>query len=176
MVVGIDTSAEMIAMAYFLDHHLAVFRPVLSLLSYKVSTGYTTLKEQGQKIKKAAGSFLNVKFIKANAEDTRLPDRSFDLVTVMYAFHEAPKPGRERILAEARRLLQPGGVLAVIDISTDYEPSESMLKGEPYVLEYQKNIHNQLRSIKGFLRPQYKAVVPGHVGMWLMKRSPNAAA
>lgn len=49
-----------------------------------------------------------------------------------YAFHEAPLNGRQRILEEARRLLSPGGVLAVIDIATDYEPSESMLAGEPY--------------------------------------------
>lgn len=40
--------------------------------------------------------------------------------------------GRQRILQEARRLLSPGGVLAVIDIATDYEPSPSMLAGEPY--------------------------------------------
>lgn len=88
-----------------------------------------------------------------------------------YAFHEAPKSGRERILQEARRVLSPGGVLAVIDISTDYEPSPSMLAGEPYVLEYQKNIHDQLRYQQGFMRSQYKTLVPGHVGMWILRRA-----
>ena len=88
-----------------------------------------------------------------------------------YAFHEAPQKGRQRILEEARRLLSPGGVLAVIDISSEYTPSKGMLAGEPYVVEYQKNIHRQLGSQRGFTRAQYKNLVPGHVGMWVLKRS-----
>jgi ubiquinone/menaquinone biosynthesis C-methylase UbiE len=56
-----------------------------------------------------------------------------------YAFHEAPKQGRQRILKEVRRLLRPGGVLAVIDISTEYTPSRSMLAGEPYGTSTFKN-------------------------------------
>ena len=91
--------------------------------------------------------------------------------------------GRQRILQEVRRLLSPGGVLAIIDIATDYQPSASMLAGEPYgepsdvcsallcnrlqsgyrvappttliVLEYKKNIHRQLNNQKGFLRTTY---------------------
>jgi ubiquinone/menaquinone biosynthesis C-methylase UbiE len=173
-VMGIDTSSEMVEMAKFLTRHLSFVKPLFGQLSVDVSVGYTVLKEQGKKIKKAANEAAE--FVKANAEDTKFPDQSFDLVTVMYAFHEAPKLGREKILKEARRLLQPGGTLAVIDISTDYKPSSTMLKGEPYVLEYQKNIHHQLESLKGFLRPEYKTLVPGHVGMWILRRSPNAVA
>jgi ubiquinone/menaquinone biosynthesis C-methylase UbiE len=95
-------------------------------------------------------------------------------VTIMYALHEVPMQGREKILSESRRLLHAGGTLAIIDISTDKEPSDEMLLGEPYVLEYQSNIHRQLASLKGFFRPEYKVLVPGHVGMWLLKRSPIA--
>jgi ubiquinone/menaquinone biosynthesis C-methylase UbiE len=107
----------------------------------------------------------------ANAEQTELPGQSFDLVTIMYAFHEAPKEGRDRILQEAYRVLQPGGTLAVVDISTDYTPSDTMLAGEPYVLEYQKNIHRQLKSMRGFSKVKYQDIVPNHVGMWILKRS-----
>ena len=89
----------------------------------------------------------------------------------MYAFHEVPKEGRDKILEEARRILKPGGTLAVVDISSDYTPSVSMLAGEPYVIEYQKNIHNQIQRFKGFLRPRYETLVPGHVGMWLLERA-----
>lgn len=39
------------------------------------------------------------------------------------------------------------------------------------VIEYQKNIHDQLGHQKGFLRTQYKTLVPGHVGMWVLRRS-----
>jgi ubiquinone/menaquinone biosynthesis C-methylase UbiE len=169
-VVGVDTSAEMIGMARFLTHHLSFFKPVLSKLNAKRLVGYTVLKEKGNTIKRATRSA--VEYARGNAEDTKLPDKSFDLVTIMYAFHEAPMGGREKILSEARRLLQAGGTLAVIDISTDFKPSYSMLMGEPYVLEYQRNIQSQLKNLKGFFRPEYKVLVPGHVGMWLMKRAP----
>jgi SAM-dependent methyltransferase len=110
-------SAEMIEMAAFLSNHLSIVRP-----SFKRSTD----QRKGMVCPTAAS------FSKANAENTELPSRSFDLVTIMYAFHEAPKQGREKILKEAHRLLQPGGTLAVIDICSEYQPSESMLAGEPY--------------------------------------------
>lgn len=79
------------------------------------------------------------------------------------------------MLEEARRLLSPGGVLAVIDISTEYTPSKSMLAGEPYVVEYQKNIQKQLGHQRGFARAQHKTLVPGHVDMWVLKRTPAYA-
>jgi len=150
-VVGIDTSSEMISMASFLSSHLSIVKPLVQRSMNVVRVSSTT-------------------FSRANAENTQLPSRSFDLVTVMYAFHEAPSHGRQNILKEAHRLLQPGGTLAVIDICTDYTPSKSMLAGEPYVLEYQKNIHRQLRTFRGFAEVTYKTVVPNHVGMWVMKR------
>jgi trans-aconitate methyltransferase len=155
-VVGIDTSPQMIAMAKFLDWHIHSFMPVLAVLSEKVSNAVT-----------AAGNV----FDHGNAEGTGQPDKHFDLVTIMYAFHEVPKQGRDRILAEAHRLLKPGGTLAVVDIACDYIPSMSMLSGEPYVIEYQKEIHNQIQRFRGFIRPRYEPVVPGHVGMWLLQRA-----
>jgi hypothetical protein len=39
----------------------------------------------------------------------------------------------------------------VIDISCDYDPSPAMLSGEPYVLEYKKNIHQQMEDLPGFV-------------------------
>ena len=38
------------------------------------------------------------------------------------------------------------------------------------VLEYQKNIQNQLRSQVGFQRSTYQTIVPGHVGMWTLRK------
>ena len=87
-----------------------------------------------------------------------------------YCFHEAPYWGRSRILQEAQRLLAPGATLAILDISPEYEPSVTMLAGEPYVLEYQKNIHLQLLQARGFRNCRYEQVVQGHVGLWLLDR------
>jgi ubiquinone/menaquinone biosynthesis C-methylase UbiE len=170
-LVGVDTSAEMIAMARFLTNHLSFFKPVVTKCDAAVSAGYPTPRGKGTTINQATRSAVD--FARVNAEDTKLPGKSFDLVTIMYAFHEAPMQGREKMLIEARRLLNAGGTLAVIDISTDYKPSSSMLLGEPYVLEYQSNIRSQLTNLKGFFRPEYKVLVPGHVSMWLLKRGPT---
>jgi ubiquinone/menaquinone biosynthesis C-methylase UbiE len=124
MVVGVDTSPEMITMANFLTNHLGFFKPIAKFFA---------------NLKQVRASPVNTKkgvcrpvFAKTNAEQTEFPGQSFDLVTIMYAFHEAPKEGRDRILQEAYRVLQPGGTLAVVDICTDYTPSDSMLAGEPY--------------------------------------------
>jgi 2-polyprenyl-3-methyl-5-hydroxy-6-metoxy-1,4-benzoquinol methylase len=163
----------MLAMARFLTNHLSFFKPVIAKCYAAVSAGYPSPKGIGATINQATRSA--VEYARVNAEDTKLPCKSFDLVTIMYAFHEAPMEGREKMLREARRLLNAGGTLAVIDISTDYKPSPSMLLGEPYVLEYQSNIQSQLTNLKGFFRPECKILVPGHVNMWLLKRGPTTA-
>jgi len=154
-VIGMDTSREMISVAKFVSNHLGFLRPIVKAFSRRASSA-------------CAGAATT--FQRGNAECTGLTGESFDLVTIMYAFHEAPRAGRERILQEAYRLLQPGGMVAVLDITTDYTPSSSMLAGEPYVLEYQKNIHSQIRSMRGFDRVSYTTVVPNHVGMWILRR------
>jgi ubiquinone/menaquinone biosynthesis C-methylase UbiE len=123
MVVGVDTSPEMIKMANFLTTHLGFFKPVLAYLTGVIQKGSPGNQRQG---------VCRPVFAKGNAEQTEFPCQSFDLVTIMYAFHEAPKEGRARILQEAYRVLKPGGTVAVVDICTDYKPSDSMLAGEPY--------------------------------------------
>eukprot|EP00526_Cylindrotheca_closterium_P023296 CAMPEP_0113659598 /NCGR_PEP_ID=MMETSP0017_2-20120614/32447_1 /TAXON_ID=2856 /ORGANISM="Cylindrotheca closterium" /LENGTH=161 /DNA_ID=CAMNT_0000574167 /DNA_START=30 /DNA_END=515 /DNA_ORIENTATION=+ /assembly_acc=CAM_ASM_000147 len=115
-------------------------------------------------------SSCGIEYNEANAEDTGLESETFDLATIMYCFHEVPYWGRSRILKEAHRLLEPGATLAILDISPSYEPSFSMLAGEPYVLEYKENIQLQLRQAKGFQNCRYREVVDGHVGLWLLDR------
>lgn len=165
MVVGVDTSPEMITMANFLTNHLGFFKPIAKFFAELKQVRFS------KKSLATERTFCRPLFSTGNAEQTELPGQSFDLVTIMYAFHEAPKEGRDRILQEAYRVLQPGGTLAVVDISTDYTPSDTMLAGEPYVLEYQKNIHQQLKSMRGFSKVKYHDIVPNHVGMWILKRS-----
>ena len=108
-------------MAKFVTNHLAFLHPILQLFQQK-SLAFACACVNGAK----------ATFRRGNAESTGLDGKSFDLVTIMYAFHEAPREGRERILQEAYRLLQPGGMVAVLDIATDYTPSRNMLAGEPY--------------------------------------------
>ena len=73
-------------------------------------------------------------FARGNAESTPFPCQSFDLVTIVHAFHEASrgfKAGHDRIHCGAHRLLGPGGALAVTDICSEHKPLKTMLAGEP---------------------------------------------
>lgn len=173
-ILGIDTSPEMISMAEFLTHHLGTVKPFFHRIVDLYKDSYKSLKDKvvGRRI---SPSYHATIFNRRNAEDTQLPAMSFDLVTIMYGFHEAPRHGRERILQEARRLLVPGGTLAVIDISSDYQPSPHMLAGEPFVEEYQRNIHRQIQLLKGFSCTKYQTIIPNHLGMWTLRRSKVAA-
>lgn len=88
-VVGVDTSPQMVAMAEFLTEHtdhLAWAKPFFAKFgTINTSISTNVLKEQRSKVRRA------IKFLLRNAEETSLPSASFDLVTVMYAFHEGKK-------------------------------------------------------------------------------------
>jgi SAM-dependent methyltransferase len=55
----------------------------------------------------------NVVYVRADAEDLPFPDAAFDAVTCRLAAHHFPQP--RRFLAEAARVLRPGGCLLLID-------------------------------------------------------------
>lgn len=58
---------------------------------------------------------LAVDFRQRNAEDTGLPDASFDVVTATMFVHELPADANRRVFREARRLLRPGGRVVFLD-------------------------------------------------------------
>lgn len=70
------------------------------------------------------------------AESTGLPDASFDLVSACLLFHELPQTAAVQILQEARRLLRPGGHLAIMDMNPQ---SEIYAKMPPYILTLLKS-------------------------------------
>lgn len=146
VVIGVDTSPEMIAMArnnlkfeelrdivkkikisskissnFLLDINM-LLQEIQICLIQPMSSVYTKVNSMWQ--------FKKLLFAQGNAERVKVAANSFDLVTIMYAFHEIPFNARYRILREARRLLKDGGTLAIIDISTDYNPSPAMLAGK----------------------------------------------
>ena len=154
-VLGLDTSPHMLSMARFISSQLTAFKDFFKNDEHReffMANCQTMQYERG------------------NAEETGHEDESFDLITIMYGFHEVPSSGRARIIDEAKRLLTPGGKLAVIDISPDFTPPPSMLAGEPYVLEYQQNIHSQLASFDGLTLESFEAVVSEQVGMWVLHK------
>lgn len=96
------------------------------------------------KTRAALGRWKNVAYHQAPAEETGLPDASFDIITAVYLFHELPPKVRTAVAAEIARLLKPGGALVQVDtIQYGDEPGfdillENFPRGfhEPYYDSY----------------------------------------
>lgn len=74
------------------------------------------------------GAWRDINYLQRDAEDTRLPDRSFDIITAVYLFHELPPKVRVAIAKEVARLLKPGGVFILADtIQYGDEPGMDIL-------------------------------------------------
>ncbi len=106
----------------------------------------------------------------AAAEATGLGDRLFDLVVIFLVFHELPQVVTQQVLQEARRLLRPGGHVAIMDMNPDSPVYAQMrpyiltlLKStEPYLDEYfSLDLVEALRQ-NGFPSPQVFVNSPRH--------------
>ncbi len=73
----------------------------------------------------------NIRWVHAAAEATGLPAGSADLVSACLVFHELPTTAAQQIIAEAYRLVRPGGHFAIMDMNPQ---SETFTKMQPYVL------------------------------------------
>jgi ubiquinone/menaquinone biosynthesis C-methylase UbiE len=85
-----------------------------------------------------------VEFVEAPAEASGLPDRSCDVVTCIYLFHELPRKVRVEVAREIARVLKPGGKLIFLDsLQLGDEPNyDGLLEyfpvafHEPYYADY----------------------------------------
>lgn len=68
--------------------------------------------------KRALDMGREVTFMQRLAEETGLPDAHFDIITAHIIFHEMPPEITKRVVAEAMRMLRPGGIFVVIDFPT----------------------------------------------------------
>ncbi len=109
----------------------------------------------------------------AAAESTGLPDQFCDIVTAFLVVHELPQPATRAILREARRLLRPGGHLAIMDSNPKAEGYSKMppyvltlLKStEPYLDEYfSLDIERAMEDV-GFLPPSIFETSPRHYSL-----------
>ncbi|MBL8669628.1 MAG: class I SAM-dependent methyltransferase, partial [Alphaproteobacteria bacterium] len=55
------------------------------------------------------------RLLEANAERLPLADRSQDVATCIYLFHELPRQVRSRVASEIARILKPGGLFVFVD-------------------------------------------------------------
>lgn len=64
------------------------------------------------------------------AEATDFADGSFDVVAMQFVTHELPRSATQAIFAEARRVLRPGGAIALVDNN----PKSPVIQALPPVL------------------------------------------
>jgi len=83
--------------------------PRLSVTGLDLSAPYLKIAER------RLSDWSRVKLVEGAAEAIPAPDASFDIVTVLYLFHELPGRVRQAVAAEIRRVLKPGGMLVVVD-------------------------------------------------------------
>lgn len=136
-----------------------------TILDVGCGTGFSTSATLGSKgldvsnemLSTAKAIFPNKDFEQANIEEW-VPDKQYDIVTIMFLFHEVPQEHRINII-EKLKLIAREKIL-VVDISPNYSPSELMLTGEPYINDYLKNIRDDLSSFSE------EIIITNHVHSW----------
>jgi ubiquinone/menaquinone biosynthesis C-methylase UbiE len=112
----------------------------------------------------------HINWVHAAGESTGLPANSYDLVSLFLICHELPQTATHEIFAEAKRLLKPGGHIAIMDMNPASEIYAQMapyiltlLKStEPYLDQYFTLDISQALIEAGFTAPTITANTPRH--------------
>ncbi|PSR95352.1 Demethylmenaquinone methyltransferase [Actinidia chinensis var. chinensis] len=92
-----------------------------------------------------------ISWVHANGEDTGLPAKSCDVVSIAYVLHECPNRAIVNLVKEAFRLLRPGGTFAV----TDNSPKSKILQ------ELSPVLFTLMKSTEPFLDEYYLTDLEG---------------
>tara|TARA_B100000963_G_scaffold361809_1_gene399866 strand:+ start:4586 stop:5206 length:621 start_codon:yes stop_codon:yes gene_type:complete len=90
-------------------------------------------------------------------------ENEFDTVSCMFAFHEMPTQGHKNVIRNSIRIAKKE--ITIVDISTNYKPSDLMLSGEPYIKEYLENIDETMYKY-GFKKYTF---IKNHIDIWKFK-------
>ena len=102
----------------------------------------------------AADGIHNIEFVTGDLRRLPLEDEAATLVVSNYAFHHLDDPGKELALAEARRILQPGGRLVIGDMmfSLSFNPRDRRLIREKIVALLKRGPAGVLRILRNAAR------------------------
>ena len=106
------------------------------------------------------------------AEDLSFPSNSYDIVSISYLLHEVPTKTAEAVIAEAFRVLRPGGVVSIVDLSGKkirnlLQPQKAFFElTEPHILQYYKTDPIKILADAGFTFIETKRNDPMNV-LWI---------
>jgi len=125
-----------------------------------------------------------IHFQQMNAESLDFPDASFDVVFSSMFLHEIPRKGIEKIIAEAHRVLRPGGLMLHMELPPNSQLSpydafyldwDSAYNNEPFYKPFRDLRPEQLCAKAGFERQNYLQFVIPSVGWYGEEVWRNAA-
>jgi SAM-dependent methyltransferase len=136
-----------------------------TILDVGCGTGFSTSGVAGSKgldvskemLTTARAIFPDKDFEQGHIEEW-IPDKQYDIVTMMFLFHEVPQESRLNII-EILKSIAIEKIL-IVDISPEYNPSNLMLTGEPYIIDYLKNIQTDLWNFNE------EIIIDKHVHAW----------
>lgn len=111
-------------------HQIAVAHPDLPVVGLDLSRFYLESAARLLRRRRAA-------LVVGNGEALPFASGGFDAVTCVYLLHELPLDARRRVIAEARRVLRPGGLLILEDACQPADSPE--LAGA--LAQFQKDLH-----------------------------------
>lgn len=103
----------------------------------------------------AKNEFTNLRYELGDIEEVPLKDKTFDLVLLSQALHHAQHP--ERALAEAYRILKPGGEVIIIDLLEHHFEKAHELYADVW-LGFSENKLYQFLKDAGFRKPEVNVV------------------
>ena len=114
-------------------------------------------------------------FVAAPAEDSGLPDASYDVAACVYLFHELPRKIRRQVAAEIHRILKPGGKLLFVDSiqrgdAPDYDGTLDYFPvafHEPYYADY---VREDLAALFGDAGLALEETIPAYFSKVLVLR------
>jgi ubiquinone/menaquinone biosynthesis C-methylase UbiE len=143
---------------------------------------YTGLDLSAWYLREAAKAPVrHLSVVEADAEATPFQDRSFDVVTSIFLFHELPPRARAAVFAEMARVLAPGGLAVVVDaIQLVDDPAlEPILNAFPESFHepfFRDHVEDDLGVRARAAGLQVERVEPWHVSKVVVARKPMLAA
>lgn len=97
-----------------------------------------------------------IKYHHALAESMPFESDSYDIVSISFVTHEVPTKICQEIIAEAYRVLRPGGTISMVDLSGKRikslpQPRKYFFElTEPFIRQYYKTDHSKMLEETGF--------------------------